>query len=144
MQNATFHRDFMGSSGIFFTFSVSRFWAPSRANGWCRCAATWQLGSSHLTAHYFQHHIMMTWPWNRSWHDHEMTPSLWICAATYTQRLKARHWGLTYLPKWRDPQEQWALGWSGREQRLCRKWIASTHINTFSNFSFFNLLLSVP
>lgn len=79
--------------------------------------------------------------------DREMMvkwPSLWICATTYTQRLKARHWGLTYLPKWRDPLEQWALGWSGRGQRLCRKWIASTHINTFSNFSFFYLFLSVP
>ena len=66
-------------------FRVSRFWAPSRANGWCRCAATWQLGSNHLTDHYFQHHIWMKSPWNDS---REMTmkwPSLWICAATYTQ-----------------------------------------------------------
>lgn len=127
MQNATFQRDFMGSSGISSRFRVSRFWAPSRANGWCRCAATWQLGSNHLTDHYFQHHIGWNWSWNDS---REMKwPSLWICAATYTQRHKARHWGLTYLPKWRDPLEQWALGWSGRGQRLCRKWIASTPLN---------------
>lgn len=74
--------------------------------------------------------ITMKWfSWN------EMTISLNL--RSNLQRLKARHWGLTYLLKWRDPLEQWALGWSGRGQRLCRKWIASTHINTFSILWYF-------
>ena len=52
-------------------------------------------------------------------------------SAWHQLTLKARHWGLTYLPKWRDPLEQWALGWSGE------MWIASTVL-------IFYLLLSVP